>query len=220
MEKITLIFKHESRDGVNVLNDLPENIRKVLLKIASILSSKRIKWVLVGSTASHLHGLNIVPKDIDILVELKRVYEVDELLASRLNIIRRVKQSSDRLYSSHYGVFEAHNVKVEVMADLKMRREYGVLKLDFDEIYSFSKEIKVNGVCIRVIPLEWQLVANLMIPGKERRVKAILTLLKVKGIEREVLDSVLRHASVDVKDIVLKLLRSSNLLRTEFNTLP
>jgi len=59
-----------------------------------------------------------------------------------------------------------------------------------------------------------------MIPGKERRVKAILTLLKVKGIEREVLDSVLRHASVDVKDIVLKLLRSSNLLRTEFNTLP
>jgi len=203
---------------VSLLEHLPENMRRTLLEIANTLSSGQIRWVLVGSTASYLHGLDIVPKDIDILVELKRVYEVDELLSSRFTVIRRVKESSDKLYSSHYGIFEIHNVKVEVMADLKIQRECGVLKLNFNEIYSYSKKIKINGTCIRLIPLEWQLVANIMIPDKERRVKAILALLKVKGIEKRILNSALHHAPDSVKNMVLKILGNSNLMKVESST--
>ena len=47
---------------------------------------------------------------------------------------------------------------------------------------------------LRVAPLEWQLVANLLIPGKEERVRKILGVLRARGVDTEVLDSVLSRA--------------------------
>ncbi|RLE88806.1 MAG: hypothetical protein DRJ49_04445 [Thermoprotei archaeon] len=192
--------------------EYPWKTKEALLEVINVLSSRKIRWVLIGSTASYLHGLDIMPRDLDILVDLERVYEVDRLLASKFTIIRRVRQSSSELYSSHYGIFKVHDIRVEVMADLKIRREYGTLKLDFDEIYLYSKRIKVDRIYIRLIPLEWQLVAYVMIPGREKRVKAILALLRIRGVEEGALDSALQHAPVSVKNVVLRLLRDSGLL--------
>ncbi|MCD6369676.1 MAG: hypothetical protein J7L38_07785, partial [Thermoproteales archaeon] len=160
---------------------LPQELERALLEVSDILSRTDIRWLLVGSTASYLNGLDVIPKDLDIIVEANRVYEVDRLFAANFLAVKRVKYSSSEIYSSHYGIFKVHGVKVKVMADLIICREDGCLKTVFEYLYSCSKRVKIKNATIRLVPLEWQLVANVMIPGKEKRVKDILVLLKTRG---------------------------------------
>ena len=185
--------------------ELPARLLDALTRLAAILSEKGVKWILAGSTASCLHGLSVEPRDIDIIVELERVYEVDKLLASKFTVVRRVAYSSTWLYSSHYGIFRAEGVNIEVMADLKICGKHGCLKTDFNDLYAHSRQIKINDVQARLAPLEWQLVTNLLIPGKEDRVKAILNALKIRGLDHNALNMALKHAPPEIKRVTLTL---------------
>jgi len=194
-----------------ISRSLPGNLEEVLLEVSGVLSGAGIRWVLVGGAASYLHGLDVEPRDLDVLVEEGRVYEADRLLASRFAVVRRVRYSSSRLYSSHYGVFVVRGVRVDVMADLEICGEHGCLKLAFDEVYAQSSVVEVGGAPVRLIPLEWQLVANAMIPGKEGRVRAILEALRARGVDRDALDSALSYAPAEVRGLVLGMLRSAGI---------
>ncbi len=185
---------------------LPPRLEKALRILSETLSGIGARWVLVGSTASCLNGVEVQPKDIDVIVESGKAYEVDSVFASRFRVLRRVKYSSSEVYSSHYGVFEIQGVKVEVMAGLKICGEPGCLKVEFDELYRYSKSLRIGNTGLRIAPLEWQLVANTLIPGKEKRVAKILEALNTKGVNAEILDNVLGKAPQKTRKHVIELL--------------
>ncbi len=184
---------------------LPPRLEKALNIISRVLSEINARWVLVGGTASCLNGVEVEPKDIDIIIEADKIYEVDKIFASNFQALRRVKYSSSEVYSSHYGVFEILGVKVEIMAELKICGKPGCLEVDFEELYHHSRNLKIGDVNIRVAPLEWQLVANSMIPGKKERVIKILKILRTKGVNTDILNNILNKASPEVR-IYLKTL--------------
>lgn len=188
------------------MRSLPPRLAEALSRVSRILTEVSVRWVLVGSTASYLNDVEVKPKDIDIIVKADKVYEVDKVFASSSRVLRRVKYSSSSLYSSHYGVFEILNVKVEIMADLKICGEPGCLEVDFEELYRCSRSLRVGNVNIKVAPLEWQLVANTLIPGKKERIMKILEALRTKGVDTEILNSVLSRAPPKVRRRVLELL--------------
>jgi len=197
------------------VDPLPPRLERALLEISNALLKADAKWVLVGSTASYLNGLNLEPRDIDIIIEADKVYKVDEIFASEFQPIRRVRYSSSGVYSSHYGVFKVHNVEVEVMADLTICGDHGCLKVGFEDLYSHSKNVRVGEAIVKVAPLEWQLVANIMIPGKMERVKLILNVLKIRGVNIEVLSHVLKHAPANAKKRTIELIQSYKQIREE-----
>jgi len=88
----------------------------------------------------------------------------------------------------------------------------GCMKLDFDTIYPQTSAVRVEDIEVRLLPLEWQLVANTMIPGKEKRVKAILELLSSKGYSRAALKSTLDAALNSVRKQVEELLRRTGIV--------
>lgn len=188
------------------MHELPPRLKEALITVSETLARLSIRWVLVGSTASYLNGVEVEPKDIDIIVEADKVYEVDETLASSFRALRRVRYSSSETYSSHYGVFEILGVKVEIMADLKICGEPGCLNVDFEELHRHSRNRRVGDENIRVAPLEWQLVANTLIPGKEKRIVKILEALRTRGMNTEILNSVLSRAPPKVRRRVSELL--------------
>ncbi len=51
-------------------------IKEVLFKLATELNSLNITWLLGGSGGLMVHGINIVPHDIDIFVEDKQIENV------------------------------------------------------------------------------------------------------------------------------------------------
>ncbi len=188
------------------MHELPPRLKKALITVSETLARLGVRWVLVGSTASYLNGVEVEPKDIDIIVEADKVYEVDETLASSFRALRRVMYSSSKTYSSHYGVFEILGIKVEIMADLKICGEPGCLNVDFEELHRHSRNHRVGDENVKAAPLEWQLVANTLIPGKEKRIVKILEALRTRGMNTETLNSVLSHAPPKVRKKVSELL--------------
>jgi len=93
------------------VSSLPQELERALLEVSDILSRTDIRWLLVGSTARYLNGLDVIPKDLDIIVEANRVYEVDRLFAANFLAVKRIKYSSSEIYSSHYGIFKVHGVQ-------------------------------------------------------------------------------------------------------------
>ena len=189
---------------------IPPKLLEVLDIVSKVLTGISARWVLVGSTASSLNGIEVEPKDIDIIVETNKVYEVDKALASSFRALRRVKYSSNGTYSSHYGVFEVLGVKVEVMADLKICGEPGCLEVEFEDLYQHSKDLRIGDKSLKVAPLEWQLIANTIIPGKEERVARILKALKTKGADIRVMDSILSNTPPSIKRQVSELLNDTH----------
>jgi hypothetical protein len=56
------------------------NLLKVVEKIGKLLEGKKIKWAIVGSTSLALKGIEIEPKDIDILTTKEGAYKISSLL--------------------------------------------------------------------------------------------------------------------------------------------
>jgi len=191
---------------------LPRKLEKALILAPPALSEVGARWLLAGSTASFLNGLKVEPKDLDIIVETPKVYDADRVFAEHFKAERRVSYSSTGLYASHYGVFEINGVNVDLMAELEICCPEGCMKLYFDTIYPQASRVRVGGIGVRLLPLEWQLVANTMIPGKEKRVKAILELLSSEGYSRVALKSALDAAPNRVRKQVEELLRRAGIV--------
>jgi len=166
---------------------LSPDLENVLYDISSVLSKMRIAWILVGSTASCLNGVKVKPKDIDIIVKAEDVYVVDR------------------------SIFETQGVKIEVMADLKICGELGCLDVDFEELYSLSRRVELRDTSLRVAPLEWQLVANTLIAGKEERIEKILIAIVNRGINAKTLELVLNKAPLGVRKYIIKLLKDKGI---------
>jgi hypothetical protein len=150
-------------------------------------------WALVGSCASVLQGLpDYEPPDIDLATTAEGAYLMQDCITGYGTAVRPVKFSESGPYASHFGIFEVQGVKIEVMGDLVIRCEDGVIDLN-DHFARWSDEVRicdVDGLHIPMIPLEWQLVANALL-GRADRVEALAGYLCDQGYDRPFLETIL-----------------------------
>ncbi len=50
---------------------LDKNILKILKKLSIILNKDNIPWMLIGSCNLAMQGMDLIPRDLDICVNLK-----------------------------------------------------------------------------------------------------------------------------------------------------
>lgn len=133
--------------------------RSVLYRIAQILKDTHIDYRVVGGTNLALHGLPISVRDIDIETDASGAYRIQEIfkakLADLLTVINPVTFSSTDQYQSHFGCFDIHGTRVEVIGD-NQRRE--------DDIWvptrAVTKEIiDLNGTSVCATWLEEETLA-------------------------------------------------------------
>jgi hypothetical protein len=143
-------------------------------------------WALVGSTASVLQGLpDYQPPDIDLATTMSGAYIMSGCIGGAGGTLRPVSYSVRLPYASHFGIFEVKGVKVEVMGELVIRCNDGVIDLS-DHWARWSDEVRVielDGMHIPVVPLEWQAVANALL-GRQDRVDATAAYLREHGFDR------------------------------------
>ena len=80
-------------------------------------------WAVMGSTASVLQGIpNYTPPDIDLVTTRDGAYIMSGSIGGLGATVRQVSYSESDRYTSHFGIFEVLDVKVEVMGDLVIPR--------------------------------------------------------------------------------------------------
>ena len=160
-------------------------------------------WALVGSTASVLQGLpDYNPPDIDLATTMEGAYIMEGCIASYGAITRPVSYSVRLPYASYFGIFEVDGVKVEVMGALIIRCIDGVIDLA-DHWARWSDNVRVrevDGMHIPLVPLEWQLVANIML-GRESRAGDIARYMLAAGYDRRFLSTLLTDQRIGARTI-------------------
>ena len=91
-----------------------------VLKLISENIPSNIKWAVDGSTSLALQGIDVTPRDIDILTDHEGAIRIQESL-KRYNVVP-ISHSSNEKYDSYFGTFKMKSIKVDVMGDLRVFR--------------------------------------------------------------------------------------------------
>lgn len=168
-------------------------------------------WALMGSTASVLQGLEgYSPPDIDLVTTTEGAYIMSGAVAGCGATIRPVSFSKAGPYASHFGIFEVEGVKAEVMGDLVIQVEDGAIEANM-HFGHWSEKVRVlhfEDLHIPVVPLEWQIIANVLLSRPERS-HGIADHLLSHGFDRPYLDAMLQDRGLGTRTIsgVRELLR-------------
>ena len=144
-------------------------IESKLLEALKIIYAKlhetEIIWVIGGSLALRLVGLDVKPRDIDLFTDEKGAYEIEKLLAEYL--VRNVSLSSKDNIRSHYGILNIHGIEVEIIGHIEFKDERNVWEVgrnlvDVISIFEFE------GMKIPLMKIESQLRGYRNIARKEK----------------------------------------------------
>jgi hypothetical protein len=125
----------------------------VLTKLAPILKDANILWVLTGSLAFALQGIDLDVHDIDIQTDEKGAYEIARLF--REHLIMPVSFSSTGLIRSHFGRLLVDGIKVEIMGDMQKRMRDGTWE-SAPDILALRRYLDFDDLRIPVFPLEYE----------------------------------------------------------------
>ena len=141
---------------------------------------KDVKWVLAGSLASYLHGLEVEPKDIDILTNKRGAEILFTVLSDDFEVVKEPEWGETELYASYYSKYRKNDVNLEIIGDFELKTEHGKINIPFIDIWNMSEYFRSTLGKFKVVPLELQLLYNIFIPDKANRVEMILSFLKEK----------------------------------------
>ncbi|MGD9695114.1 MAG: hypothetical protein AB7V42_05580 [Thermoleophilia bacterium] len=127
---------------------LPPRALSALLAVAARLDRAGVEWLLAGSAARALMGVDVRPADIDIEVSPHSAAAVQRSLGITLAYAAGGGRSSWR------GATAAAGVEVDVTCDLDVEGPGGRLAPDFPLLRTWSPSREVAGRRIWLVPIE------------------------------------------------------------------
>ncbi len=152
---------------------ISEKYIKVLKIILKKLGSTKINWAVGGSTSQALQGLDIDPKDIDILTDKNGAFMTEKLLKEFLT--EAVEYRKSEKFKSYFSIFLIEGIKVEIMGEIINKLPEGNL---WGKNADLHQKVFINfgNIKIPVIPLEQEYLVNIRMGRMERaeRIKEVL----------------------------------------------
>lgn len=96
---------------------------KALRIIYDALKDRGINWNLGGSTNLLLQGVDVAPRDIDIVADKQGAISIGELLENYA--IKKVEYVETEKIASYFGKFKIEGVEVEVIGEPRMKTTNG-----------------------------------------------------------------------------------------------
>ncbi|NPD90314.1 MAG: hypothetical protein HGN29_16500 [Asgard group archaeon] len=144
---------------------LDSNYIEVLKTLYSKLIETDIVWVIGGSLALKLQGLDVEPKDIDLFTDEEGAYEVEKLFAEYL--VKNVSLSSKDNIRSHYGILNIHGIEVEIIGHIEFKDERNVWEVG-RKLEDVINIIEYEEMKIPLMKLESQLMGYSKIGRKDK----------------------------------------------------
>ncbi len=145
--------------------DYPGKYDALLMVVRAL---EGVPYVLAGSTAAYLHGLDLAPHDIDILTNREGAYLAHEHLKDHVQVPVAPRDSRD--YSSHLGIYRIRGTKVEVMGDLILKRPPISYAVPFSPLLAGKAQVvELEGMGLPLVPPEDEVIAAALAEAGKRR---------------------------------------------------
>jgi len=158
-----------------------EKLLEVLKFIAEVLRKENVRWALVGSLNLALHGVDVEPKDIDIVTDREGILKIGELL--REFVVEEIRYKEGKKMAAYFGKLNVNGVLIDIIGEPRMRE---------DEDHKW----KEKGLCKDLIVLD---LGNLRVPAMSLRSE--LNAYKILGKTEKVrkIENVLRKKEEGVR---------------------
>ena len=161
--------------------DLDSNIVDAIRTIYAKLNETDILWVIGGSLALKLVGLDVEPRDIDLFTNEEGAYEIEKLFAEYL--VKNVSLSMKDNIRSHYGILNIHGIEVEIIGHIEFKDKRNIWEAgrkleNVINIYEFE------GLKLPLMQIESQLKGYTNI-GRKDKIKLIEEWLEKKGTSKD-----------------------------------
>lgn len=143
--------------------------------IVSKLDNKGVNWVLGGSVNLALQGVDVNPRDIDIVTDRQGAFRIGELLKDYK--LKKVALTKSEKLSSYLGKFCIEGLEVEVIGSLRVKTSEGEWTRSFKPKHKVV--LKFEDMRIPASPLEVELKAYEIL-GRMERVQKIREALQKK----------------------------------------
>ncbi|MBC7264921.1 MAG: hypothetical protein H5T64_11295 [Chloroflexi bacterium] len=137
----------------------------VLRKIYIRLRNSNVNWALTGSFSLALQGVPVQVHDIDLQTDEAGAYEIERRFAEF--VIQKVHLSPAERICSHFGALMMDGIKVEVMGDVRKRREDGTWE-EAEDLERLKRVVEVEGMQIPVLSLDYEYQAYLALGRIEK----------------------------------------------------
>jgi hypothetical protein len=145
--------------------DYPGKYDALLMVVQAL---QGVPYVLAGSNAAYLHGLDLAPHDIDILTSREGAYLAHERLKEHVQMPVAPRDSRD--YSSHLGIYRIKGTKVEVMGDLVLKRPPISYSVPFSPLLAGKAQVvELEGVGLPLVPPEDEVIAAALAEAGKHR---------------------------------------------------
>jgi hypothetical protein len=129
------------------------------------LGPTAVPWAFTGSLSLALHGLPVVPRDIDLQTDKAGAYAIEQLFLEF--VTRPVAFSAAERIQSHFGALTIEGVQVEIMGDVQTRRDDGTWEVPADP-RRHTRVIEIEGLRLPVVSLDYAKAAYSRLDRVER----------------------------------------------------
>ena len=127
---------------------LPESHRKALSVLAGRLAGADVRWAVTGSTAFALHGVAVVPRDLDISTDRRGAYALERLCVDQ--VLEPVRPCVSERLRTLRGLLSVEGVPVEIVGDIRRRLPSGGWGRPMDPL-RHAVVLKIDGLQVPVL---------------------------------------------------------------------
>ncbi len=130
-----------------------KNFKEAIKIIHQLMSENKIKWALIGSTNMQLQGIDIVPNDLDIVIQLKDLEKMREIFSEyNVSAVKELKPLSHIDTRKLEFTFEIDNLLIQVIGEIEkglyinklLSNRFKKIKIDDIEIPCFALEAEAQ----------------------------------------------------------------------------
>ena len=149
----------------------------ILRKICAKLADSEVNWVVTGSLAFALQGMDTEVHDVDFQTDEVGAYEIERRFSEFVD--KKVRFSSRERIRSHFGILIIDDIRVEIMGDIQKRLKDGSWEEPVD-LHHHKRMMEVEGMQMPILTLEYEYQAYLKL-GRIEKAEKIREHLRKRG---------------------------------------
>lgn len=148
------------------------NLVKHNPQLIHLLNENGIVWGFGGSCLLNALGVDIIPRDLDIVVKMDHVEKAKALLLENGAELLEEKMSNNVYLTRKFYTLLWQNVEIDFMADAGISKNGEIFRLDFESKGPWGSIMDNELQIFLSNPYDWKTYYSMM-EGRERRVEEL-----------------------------------------------
>lgn len=189
-----------------------KQIQRALEELLEIGYSLGINMVLMGDLSLYMHGIDIKPMVIELIIDEGAIYLFEEKVRKlRFKIVRKMDFYDKGDWYSLSATYMIYGVRVEVHASLTFRHDNYIEKFVLKNILPMCEYRNINKTEVPITSLELELILN-MLRNRMEIVEKIIEKFKVNGFKKDNLELMLNELPDYRKNEIKNMLKKFGIL--------